>query len=1005
MLVAWRATGALDARQTAVPLPAAGTVHRATLNAGEVRRFLVTAATPALVDVTAIGERVDVALTLRAANGTALATIDDFQTTYESERMIGLTDADGVAVEVTARGAGAFRLTVTEHRARRDGDASRAAALESLRAAYRERIKATPESMGAAIAGFQSAAAQFHSAGDGLGEAQALQNLAFARMGRAERDPAILEAFERARDLFRAGGQQVGVGNVIVCIGQFHALLGERRRAIAYYEEALAIHHAQDDRRAEAYTLNMLGQAYVAVGQKQKGLDLLRRSVEMDRDNGHGSVVGTALHNLGSGHYSIGSWDAALDYYEQSIALSRAEGDRASEAITLNNMGTVHAARGDPAAAIKYYEASLTTRRGRVVFTGEAAALNNLGWAYDALGRREEARTYFERALAEWKVRGDRAGEAATLNNLGRVQAALGDVPGGLETLERALELRRSVGDAAPEALTLFHIARILRDAGRFDESLARVESALGLIETLRRSLTSPELRAAFLASVLDYYELTIDVLMSLDAQHPGGSHAAQALHVAERARARSLLESLAESRADIRPQADQALLARLADLQDALDTRSEAQTALTRRAHTPEAAAVAAKAVGEVSAEIRDVQRRIFAADSRYAALVEPDPLDLPALQKALSDRETTLVEVTLGARRSFAWIIKAGELVTVALPARGEIEAAAEAFHRAIGANQAVAADTAAQQLSRLLMAPIAAHLTTPRIVIVADGSLQMIPFAALPQPDAPKQRLIDRYEIVMAPSLSTLAWLRAHAPGATAARRTLAVIADPVFDRDDPRVTRAAQTATVVPVRSATLAPAAFGRLIGSRREAQGLLALVPRSDRFEALDFDASRATVTSGALSSARFVHFATHATVDGDRPDLSGLVLSLVDRRGNPVNGFLRLPDIYNLRLSADLVVLSACQTALGKPIRGEGMIGLVRGFMYAGAPRVVASLWQVDDRVTADLVQRLYRHMLGPSRLPAAAALRKAQRELAATTQYQSPYYWAGFVLQGDWR
>jgi CHAT domain-containing protein len=638
------------------------------------------------------------------------------------------------------------------------------------------------------------------------------------------------------------------------------------------------------------------------------------------------------------------------------------------------------------------------------VFTGEAAALNNLGWAYDALGQREQARTLFEQALAEWKARGDRAGEAATLNNLGRVQAALGDVPAGLATLERALELRRSVGDAAPEALTLFHLARILRDSGRFEESLVRVESALGMIETLRRSITSPELRAAFLASVLDYYELAIDVLMSLEAQHPGAGHAAQALHVAERARARSLLESLAESRADIRPDADPSLLARLAELQDALDARSEAQTALTRRAHTPEAAAAAAKAVTEVSAEIRDVQRRIFAADSRYAALVEPNPLDLPALQKALSDRETTLVEVTLGSRRSFAWIIKADALVTVTLPARAEIETSAEAFHRALGANQAAVADTAAQQLSRLLMAPIAAHLTTPRLVFVADGALQMIPLAALPQPAEPKRRLIDAYEIVMAPSLSTIAWLRAHAPG-TAARRTLAVIADPVFDRDDPRVTRVTRTAPIAPLRSATLAPAAFGRLIGSRREAQGVLNLVARSDRFEALDFDASRATVTSGAVSSARFVHFATHATVDGDRPDLSGLVLSLVDRHGNPVNGFLRLPDIYNLRLSADLVVLSACQTALGKPIRGEGMIGLVRGFMHAGAPRVVASLWQVDDRVTADLVQRLYRHMLGPSRLSAAAALRAAQRELAATTQYQSPYYWAGFVLQGEWQ
>jgi CHAT domain-containing protein len=153
------------------------------------------------------------------------------------------------------------------------------------------------------------------------------------------------------------------------------------------------------------------------------------------------------------------------------------------------------------------------------------------------------------------------------------------------------------------------------------------------------------------------------------------------------------------------------------------------------------------------------------------------------------------------------------------------------------------------------------------------------------------------------------------------------------------------------------------------------------------------------------LSQYRFVHFATHGLLNSAHPELSGIVLSLVDEKGQPQNGFLRLNEIYNLSLPADLVVLSACQTALGKEIKGEGLVGLTRGFMYAGAARVVASLWNVQDDATAELMKRFYAKMLGREKLRPAAALRAAQIEMWKTKLWQPPYYWAGFVLQGEWR
>jgi CHAT domain-containing protein len=191
--------------------------------------------------------------------------------------------------------------------------------------------------------------------------------------------------------------------------------------------------------------------------------------------------------------------------------------------------------------------------------------------------------------------------------------------------------------------------------------------------------------------------------------------------------------------------------------------------------------------------------------------------------------------------------------------------------------------------------------------------------------------------------------------------------------------------------------------MARLAFSRQEATGILAAT-RGDAMQALGFDANRTMATDPALSQYRIIHFATHSILDSQHPELSGIVLSLVDQHGESRDGFLRLHDLYNLNLPAELVVLSACQTGLGKDIKGEGLVGLTRGFMYAGAARVLASLWKVDDAATAELMKRFYQAMLGDEQLPPAAALRQAQIAISRQKQWAAPYYWAGFVFQGEW-
>ena len=251
--------------------------------------------------------------------------------------------------------------------------------------------------------------------------------------------------------------------------------------------------------------------------------------------------------------------------------------------------------------------------------------------------------------------------------------------------------------------------------------------------------------------------------------------------------------------------------------------------------------------------------------------------------------------------------------------------------------------------------------------------------------------------------------MAVLRRELTGRGQAAKTVAVLADPVFSADDARVKSGAKAHTVEEAppdltRAINDVRGEMRRLLLTRDEAEAILSVTPRTGALEALDFRANRATATSDELSRYRIVHFATHGLLNSEHPELSGVVLSLVDERGQPQDGFLRLHEIFNLRLPAELVVLSACQTGLGKEVKGEGLVGLTRGFMYAGAARVVASLWRVDDAATAELMKRFYRRMLKDEMRP-AAALRAAQVEMWRRPQWRSPFYWGGFVLQGEWK
>jgi len=828
------------------------------------------------------------------------------------------------------------------------------------------------------------------------------------------------EPMEAALSLFRDIGDRREESKVLNSLGLLYADRGEPQAAIERYQESLRLARELKDGNRQAGILNNLGSAYDQMGDKRKAILHQEEALAVARTVASTGDEATALNNLGDTYFSLGHWEKARSFFLEALELNRKMGDLAREAKTLNNLGSTATQLGrlDEALALHDQALALGWENGDPVAQG--FALNNLGSLYFRLGQ-------FDKTIARCGQALSLAGASADIelnarHLLGAAHRKRGDLAAARAEVEKALALSRKRGSHVQEAEVILSLARLERESGDLGAALSRSTEAIEIIESLRERVDSAELRALFLGANQTFYEFSIDTLMALHKARPEAGFAADALRMSERARARSLLEILNEAGAEIRRWADPALLERERRLGAEVSLRERRRLELLGGGKAaPEPLAEAGKRLVSALDDYQQVQLELRASSPRYAALTQPRPLNLLEIQTQVLDDDALLLEYALGQERSYLWAVTPESVQGFELPGRAAIEAAATRYYELLTArNRDVAGESlperrkretgadkdlavAARDLSRMILLPVEPLLGARTLLFVADGALQYIPFAALPVPSSGVP-LVDRHEVVTLPSASALAVLRREIEGRPKPAGILAVLADPVFQREDARLTRRSLPRALTNDRGSGADLLKLPRLFQSEEEARTILALVPAGQRFQALGFAASRETATSGELANFRNVHFATHGILQSDHPELSSLVLSMFDERGQPQDGFLRLNDIYNLELNADLVVLSACQTALGKDIRGEGLIGLTRGFMYAGAARVLASLWSVEDRATAELMKRFYRAML-VDRLSPSAALRQAQIEMSRTPRWSSPYYWAGFILQGEWK
>lgn len=815
-----------------------------------------------------------------------------------------------------------------------------------------------------ALDAYRAALELWRELGDLSQQARTLNNLGLVGF-RSDRLDAALDAYTTAFDIFRRLDDQRRQAIVLHNIGGVHDLRGEPDAALAHYERALAVARDLGDRRFEAEVLHNQGALYLRQGEAREALQRFETALPIFRRLGDHRRQAAVLTNLGVLYRWLRDPEQAVEAIGAALGLGTELGRRPGQVTNLVTLAGLYADLGQRPRALATSRKALELALRLDDPSVEMRALNGLGARLVEEGQPRQALGILGQALELGQPLGRAMQQTRTLLERGRAHLALADHTTARSDFRRALDHSRASGARAQEAESLHLLAGLEMSGGDLQAALGYAESALGLAESLRATLDSDDLRASYFASLHGTYELTVELYARLAERRGDEDLVARAFETAERARARALLDQLRQVR--LEPHQD---------------------------------------------------------TDRRSTALLRTAAIPLAELQGHHLGDQTLLLEYFLGTRRSFVWSVTTTSIALHELPPAEAIEALVREVHADLA--DADPRRTARQRealaaLGQMLLGPVAAELGDgspggdspaggPRqLAIVADGALHYVPFAALPLGGQP---LVVSHAVAHLPSAAVLGELRRPAAGRPVPTAELAIFADPVFSTDDPRLAeRGATPETSIedePSEGSSRARESWPRLPWSRHEADAIVATVtgqvPADSVFVATGFASNLEAVTSPSLGSYRMLHFATHGHLDTTRPRDSALVFSQLDTEGRPRDGDLRLDQIYHLELGADLVVLSGCRTALGREILGEGLQSLTRGFLYAGARRVMASLWAVEDQATAELMGRFY-HGLFVEHLAPAAALRSAQVSMFQERKFRDPYYWGAFVLQGDWR
>lgn len=861
--------------------------------------------------------------------------------------------------------------------------------------------------------------------GDLPGQALAWKNLASAEYFVADYTLNI-RAARQALALYRRTGDAYWQGILLGNLAYTYREIGRSALALEAASESLAIARSIHDWFGVDFDLEALAEFHLSRGELDRSFELYQQALESMREHPYPQEQAAVWNGLGELFEVADDPAAAQDAFGKALPLAIGAHDSAGALKVLANLAAVSLQQGEADAAKRYYEQGLERATALALPREQSFLLAGLASALDAAGDAQGAIADYHRAVALATRISEADSEATAWQGLGDAEARSGRTADAAAAYERAYALWSRESSRVRAATALASLARLDLDRGALESARPRIERALALIETSRATLTSRDLRTSYFASQHAYYDLGVSVLMALDRQHPGRGYGIAALHIAERGRARTLLDALngadrvpsglvppdlAEAQRRNREQLD-AAYARWRDLLEDPSARADQFAALRRR-------------IDALQRSGDEIEARAVAASVRYAAVSSARPASLARIQHVLLGRDAALLCYWVGESRSYAWLIRRDGVSTMTLPGAAVLARGADELRRAITARlrplagegvvgrveRIRAADRRADELAGELGAellPGGRSLTSlDTLYVVADGPLFGVPFAAL-KPQGSADSLVRSMAVLQEPSASVLLALGAGARPHRREAESIAVFADPVYTRDDPRFApetpsagRPAAPLSAVARWAPEVSAAALPRLLGSRDEALGIESLRGPAHTVVRMGFDATARSVRATPWTRFDIAHFAVHALVDPEHPQLSGLVLSMFGRAGAPEDGVLRLRDIYALDIPVGLVVLSGCRTLEGSAVPGEGLVGLYRAFLMAGAQAVLGSLWSVEDQATSRFMRALYANLLHRGLSP-ADALRATQIAFADSRDFAAPYYWAGFSVEG---
>jgi CHAT domain-containing protein len=858
-------------------------------------------------------------------------------------------------------------------------------------------------------------------AGYTVGQAQALLTLSDGQ--NYENHAVALQTAQASLALWQASGDERGLARAYSQIGVCYFAQNTLPEAAENYEKTLELWRALNNPAEQAGALIMLAFIEYRKGEWQSSISLLTQAEGLVDEDAEPEKMGQIAAGLAEAFNENGLPDRGITQYERALNYYRRTKDPHLIWYATWGLGCTYYRMGKFPEAYTYLRQAL----GRVTNSIEAAQCDESISKVDiATDKFPTALQNLQSALAIYQRAGNPKEEAQVRGLMAQVYQQQGRLDRARYQYRQALAAFSRCSDQVNQAAVSFTLGQLELRTGNYDAAEDYLRHSVEITEHMRRMSTSSDLIAAFSASVHERYESYIECLMRKYQVEPAQSLAVRAFESSESARARSLAELLRATETSLVPGLDPQLAEQERTLRQLLRVNEDSRISLLDGDYKKAQLVALDSELARLQAEYKQVEEIIRARYPSYEQITRPVDWNLQRIQEqVIADDQTILLEYSLGTEKSYVWAVTRNSITGQELPAQASITEAAQRVYELLatrpGADTENKLAAASRELSRMVLSPVAAQLNKRRIIVVADGALNYIPFQILPSPSAEGELMVAECEVVNAPSASILGQLRQEAARRPAPSKVLAAFGDPVFASNYAQRKAAndgEQLASVQPLENDHLRyglrdieldrdsfdPSIIQPVFYARQELANLRDVASGAGTLVAADFEATRERLQGTKLNEFSILHFATHGLLDPERPENSGLMLSTVNREGQSQNGLVTLQDIYNLHAPVDLVVLSACRTALGKEVRSEGLIGLTRGFMYAGASSVVSSLWKVNDEATAELMKRFYANMLQSGMTP-AEALRAAQNSIRRESQWRSPHYWAAFTLQGEYR